>query len=70
MNRSLFFSHWRLDYIVFFMPCIVQVPLSQAEQAGFFMAQLLQAQLESARELTARARRVRAFMGVLWGCWR
>lgn len=45
----------------------VQVPLAQAEPASAFMG-LQQAQLERARELTARARRVSTFMGVVGCC--
>ena len=50
------------DHIVFFaQQGFVQVPLAQAEPASALGLQ--QAQLERARELTARARRVSTFMG-------
>ena len=50
-------------YIVFFaQQGLVQVPLAQEEPASAFLGLQL-AQLERARELTARARRVRTFMG-------
>ena len=50
--------------MVFLAPGMVQVPLEQEEHASAFLG-LQQAQLERARELTARARRVSAFMV----CW-
>ncbi len=56
-----------VDYIDFLAAGIVQVPVAQEEQASAFLG-LQQAQLERARELTARARRVSDFMGLSgWG---